>query len=217
MTISVHLETRLRSCRSPDQQWLGRIQGHLDRMQQHRAQVFDEQKKRPAPVEPTDGLDNTKRQRLDANISTSTPPVNQSQGASASSGPVSLAQLFTLTSDPGTVTDISGIPKNMVDQIIVPLMRSVDRQRLDVAINAAAAVARGYGKGKGKMVHYSAEASSPSRVRPETPEPAPPEEVLARSGSEVEDTSAGAAQQAAATTTPSTPPPQSDVIMRGTL
>ena len=70
-------------------------------------------------------------------------------------------------------------------------------------------------KGKGKMVHYSAEASS--RVRPETPEPAPPEEVLARSGSEVEDTSAGAAQQAAATTTPSKPPCQSDVIMRGTL
>ncbi len=69
-------------------------------------------------------------------------------------------------------------------------------------------------KGKGKMVHYSMEAlSAPPREDASTPDPVPPEEVLARSGSEVEDTSAGAAQQA--TDAVSIPPSQSDVIMRG--
>lgn len=103
-------------------------------MQQHRAQIFDEQRKRPAPTEPTDGLDPAKRQRLDASLSTPTPPGEQIGDASGP-GPMSLAQIFTLTSDPNLINDISSIAKPVVDQLIVPLMRSVDRQRLDVAIN----------------------------------------------------------------------------------
>lgn len=47
-------------------------------------------------------------------------------------------------------------------------------------------------RGKSKMVHYSVGSSSERRHEI----PAPPQEVLARSGSGVEDTSAGAAQQA---------------------
>jgi hypothetical protein len=49
----------------------------------------------------------------------------------------------------------------------------------------------GPSKSKGKMVHYS-EIPTPAE------DPAPPSEVLARTGSQVEDTSAGAAQQATA-------------------
>lgn len=56
--------------------------------------------------------------------------------------------------------------------------------------------------GKRKSVHYSDEQVTT------TPGPAPPEEVLARTGSAVEDTSAGAVQEA---TTPDT---KDDVIMR---
>ncbi|KAI0086533.1 hypothetical protein BDY19DRAFT_995822 [Irpex rosettiformis] len=63
-------------------------------------------------------------------------------------------------------------------------------------------------KGKGKMVRYSPEIlEQTSREETATPEPAPPEEVLARSGSAVEDTSAGAVQQAVTSS-------ERDVIMR---
>lgn len=66
-------------------------------------------------------------------------------------------------------------------------------------------------KGKGKMVHYAEDVLPGAGTSIEEP-PAPPEEVLARSGSEVEDTSAGAAQQA----TMENQIPWGDVIMRGT-
>ncbi|KAI0699107.1 Pleckstrin homology domain-containing protein [Cytidiella melzeri] len=65
-------------------------------------------------------------------------------------------------------------------------------------------------KGKGKMVHYSEEVLT--RNGAATPTPAPPEEVLARSGSDVEDTSAGAAQKAIIAV--GTPAAQSESIMR---
>ena len=60
------------------------------------------------------------------------------------------------------------------------------------------------------MVHYAEELSP--LVAQEDP-PAPPEEVLARSGSEAEDTSAGAAQQA----TIENQVHWGEVIMRGTV
>ena len=103
-------------------------------MQQHRAQILDDQKKRPAPTEPTDGLDNSKRLRLDATLPTQMAPAGHPSGI-PEQRPISLAQLFTLTRDPATAIDISAIPKHTVDQLIVPLIRSVDRQRLDVAVN----------------------------------------------------------------------------------
>lgn len=61
-------------------------------------------------------------------------------------------------------------------------------------------------KGKGKMVHYS-DIPTPSE------EPAPPREVLARTGVDVEDTSAGAAQHATEDIVPG--PQDGDVVMRG--
>ncbi|TCD70536.1 hypothetical protein EIP91_002882 [Steccherinum ochraceum] len=50
------------------------------------------------------------------------------------------------------------------------------------------------GKGKGKSVHYD-DATPPVEIPPEDT-PAPASEVLARTGSEMDDTSAGAAEQA---------------------
>lgn len=62
-------------------------------------------------------------------------------------------------------------------------------------------------KNKGKTVHYP-EVQTPHE------EPAPPGEVLARTGSEMEETSEGAAQQAIAEV--QVPAEQGDVVMRGT-
>ena len=121
----------------PGQPWQGRVQGHLDRLQQARAEIFDESRKRSAPVEPTDGLDNAKRQRLDANLSTPTPPMNQ---IGKPPGPMTLAQIFTLTQDPTMIKDVSQTAKPALDRIIEPLLRNVDRQKLDIAINVCAYV-----------------------------------------------------------------------------
>ena len=120
--------------RAPDQPWQGRIQGYLERIQHHRAQVFDDSRKRSAPSEPVDGLDNAKRQRLDAPLATSTTPMGQTRDTS---GPISLAQLFTLTTDRNMLNDVSAIPRQSLIQIVEPLLRSIDRQRLDMAINVS--------------------------------------------------------------------------------
>ena len=61
-------------------------------------------------------------------------------------------------------------------------------------------------KGKGKAVHYS-DVPTPFE------EPAPPREVLARTGAEMEDTSAGAAHHAIEDIIPK--PEDGDVVMRG--
>ena len=68
-----------------------KIQAYRARLQQSRANYFSETTSLKRPAEPTDGLDNAKRQRLTAATKKfpSMPPP-----------PVSIGQLFTLTEDP---------------------------------------------------------------------------------------------------------------------
>ena len=76
---------------------VSRVQAYLDRLQQMRSDLLDESRKRPAISEPTDGLDNAKRQRLDAEVSETPPPA--CTYPPLPSGPITLAQLYTLTQD----------------------------------------------------------------------------------------------------------------------
>ena len=86
-------------------------------------------RKRPAPVEPTDGLDPAKRQRLGA-----VPAQQPLVAPPLPPGPVSFAQLFTLA-PPGSSNsfDVSAIPADMVLTILVPLLQSIDQQKLEQA------------------------------------------------------------------------------------
>jgi len=85
-------------------------------------------------VEATNGLDQAKRQRLGEDVS-SVPP----QGTPRSilpPGPISIAQLFTLTQDPGPqVFDVHAIPFELVNRILVPILSSIDQTNLDNAVN----------------------------------------------------------------------------------
>ncbi|KAG8626696.1 hypothetical protein KVT40_005641 [Elsinoe batatas] len=114
----------------------GRIHGTLDRLKQSLVEVFDEtRRKRPAPEEPTDGLSDAKRQRLGAEV-----PVQQPAALRPppfpTSGPVTYAQLYTLTPDPSAQGfDVKGIPIDMVSRILPPLLASIESSRLDSAIN----------------------------------------------------------------------------------
>lgn len=109
----------------------GRIRQHLDRITQARLEIFDEGKnKRPHPTEPTDGLDNAKRIRLGAEIPTRAPP------PPLPPGPNTVAQLFTLTPDPGlTGFDVTQLPIDLVVKITLPVLHRIEQSHLEEAIN----------------------------------------------------------------------------------
>lgn len=105
-------------------------------MHRMRLDVLDESnRKRPAPVEPTDGLDQAKRQRLGANViapaAPTIPPLPP--------GPVSWRQLFTL--DPNSPTaniDVQMFkdPESLL-RVLVPVLQSIDGEKLGFAINVS--------------------------------------------------------------------------------
>ncbi len=93
--------------------------------------IFQEHsRKRGAPTEPTDGLDNVKRARLGAGIPDrpSIPPLPP--------GPTSIAQLYTLTSDEGlTSFDVQQLPIDLIVKITLPVLFRIDQNVLGDAIN----------------------------------------------------------------------------------
>lgn len=120
--------------RNPENPINGRIQQYLERMHRTRVEVFEESsRKRPAPSEPTDGLDQAKRQRLlAAETSPRPPPVQE-----LPPGPVSWRQLYTLNSEGNTLNfDVQAFkdPEQLL-RIVVPVLQSVDGAKLEQAIN----------------------------------------------------------------------------------
>lgn len=99
--------------------------------------VDDVNRKRPAPSEPTDGLDQAKRQRVAASAPS---PVTQNPIPTAPplpAGPVSWRQLFTLNPEGSTVNfDVQAFrdPDQLV-RILVPVLQSVDQVKLGHALN----------------------------------------------------------------------------------
>ncbi|KAG9668803.1 hypothetical protein KCU99_g7465, partial [Aureobasidium melanogenum] len=125
--------------KNPNHPLAGRIQQCIERLRHTLVDVFDESsRKRAAPAEPTDGLSEAKRQRLDAQVPQ--PSSSTSQIPPLPQGPVSLAQLFTLTHDQGLRSfDVNVIPSNVVLSIVAPLLKSIDKVKMDAAINAVQA------------------------------------------------------------------------------
>lgn len=125
--------TEAHSSRNPENQINGRIQQFIERMHRARVEAFDESnRKRPAPSEPTDGLDQAKRQRVSAEVSSSSPTIPP-----LPPGPVSWRQLYTLNPEGSTVNfDVQAFkdPEQLL-RILVPVLQSVDAQKLDHAIN----------------------------------------------------------------------------------
>jgi len=122
--------------KNPNHPLAGRIQQCIERLRHTLVDVFDESsRKRSAPSEPTDGLSEAKRQRLNAQMPQA--PAQTPQIPALPQGPVSLAQLFTLTQDQGLKNfDVNVIPSNVVLSIVAPLLKSIDKTKMDAAINA---------------------------------------------------------------------------------
>ena len=107
--------------------------------------IFNENnRKRPAPVEPTDGLDPSKRQRLAAQPQATGPglapngiPAGPPPVAPLPPGPVSYRQLYTLNAEGNAAAfDVQMFqdPEQLL-RILVPVLQSIDDAKLGYAIN----------------------------------------------------------------------------------
>ncbi|KAI6885716.1 hypothetical protein KC360_g3440 [Hortaea werneckii] len=144
--------------RNPQHPFAGRLQQRTEQLRHHLNEVFIEGRegKRKVPDEPTDGLDDSKRRRIDTEAANGATPVQQhpyqqqpSQQQQQSQlslqqsypplppGPVTVAQLFTLSQDPNAAGfHVASIPQQIVSQLVPPLLQSIDPQRFEGAINA---------------------------------------------------------------------------------
>lgn len=119
--------------RNPNHPLTGKMQQHVERLMQSRLDIVDEEgsRKRGLPSEPTDGLDNAKRARLDAE----TPPLIKVPPLPP--GRISFAQLFTLTEDTGLSSfDVKQLPPDLVVKIAVPILAHIDQSAFSQAVDA---------------------------------------------------------------------------------
>ncbi|KAL4888682.1 hypothetical protein BDV59DRAFT_188151 [Aspergillus ambiguus] len=118
--------------RNPSHPLAGKMQQYVDRVMQSRLEPSDDlSRKRGLPSEPTDGLDSSKRARLDAE----TPPLIKVPPLPP--GPISFAQLYTLTEDTGLSNfDVKQLPADLLVKIVVPVLARVDQSALNQAVDA---------------------------------------------------------------------------------
>ncbi|PYH46651.1 RNA-processing protein PTA1 [Aspergillus saccharolyticus JOP 1030-1] len=118
--------------RNTNHPFFRKMEQHADRLKNSRLELVDEAtRKRGAPAEPTDGLDKTKRTKLDAETPAliKIPPLPP--------GPTSYAQLFTLTEDAEAARfDVKQLPPDLLVNIVVPILARVDQSALTQSIDA---------------------------------------------------------------------------------
>ncbi|KAE8372361.1 hypothetical protein BDV26DRAFT_102196 [Aspergillus bertholletiae] len=117
--------------RNPSHPLASKMQQHIERLMQSRIETVDDSsKKRGLPTEPTDGLDNSKRAKLDAE----SPPLIKVSPLPP--GPVSYSQLYTLTEDAGLSSfDVKQLPVDLLVKIVVPVLARVDQSALHQAVD----------------------------------------------------------------------------------
>ncbi|GFF38745.1 mRNA cleavage and polyadenylation specificity factor complex subunit pta1 [Aspergillus udagawae] len=118
--------------KNPSHPLASKMQHYMERLMQSRLDIVDDaSRKRGLPFEPTDGLDNAKRARLDAE----TPPLIKIPPLPP--GPISYDQLYTLTEDSGLSSfDVKQLPPDLLVKIAVPVLARVDPSALMQAVEA---------------------------------------------------------------------------------
>ncbi|RAH70829.1 RNA-processing protein PTA1 [Aspergillus aculeatinus CBS 121060] len=118
--------------RNANHPFFRKMEQHVDRLKNSRLEIVDDAtRKRGPPAEPTDGLDKTKRTKLDAE----TPPLVKIPPLPP--GPTSYSQLFTLTEDAeASRFDVKQLPPDLLVNIVVPILARVDQSALTQSIDA---------------------------------------------------------------------------------
>lgn len=120
-----------------------RVTDYLRHLQQTHVAMFNEaSRKRPAPAELTDGLNEVKRQRLGAQVPAAPqvpPPPAPAPSNQIPDIPVEQrAKVLALTDDPRIFNfNIYQIPFTLLVQMIVAILHSTPQPALDTAINAS--------------------------------------------------------------------------------
>ncbi|KAK5117634.1 hypothetical protein LTR62_005057 [Meristemomyces frigidus] len=130
--------------RNPNHALALRLQQRTEQLKHSMVEIFSESGpgKRSAPDEPTDGLDNNKRARLNNEVTNGTtaqqqPPQQSTSPQPLPPGEVSYRELFTLNPDPSAASfHVEAIPLHIVNQLVLPLLGSIDSARLTAALTA---------------------------------------------------------------------------------
>ncbi|CAK1355393.1 mRNA cleavage and polyadenylation specificity factor complex subunit pta1 [Cercospora beticola] len=126
--------------RNPNGPFGPRLQQHHERLKHNLNAVLSEnpQLKRAAPDEPIDGLDDAKRQRLNKDATNGTSILQQQTPSYAAlpAGPISLAQLWTLTTNQNAASfHVERVPRDSVIQLVQALIPSIPDDKLSMAVN----------------------------------------------------------------------------------
>ncbi|CZS88919.1 hypothetical protein WAI453_010509 [Rhynchosporium graminicola] len=132
----------------------GKMHQYIERMMRSRADIFDESTRKRGPIEPTDGLDAAKRQKLGAAIPRIAP---RFQVPPLTPGPHTIAELFTVTTDEALKTfDVSQLSEELVLKIGITIMQKIDADTLNQAVEGV------------RQRYKIMEAASPVVVNPAT-------------------------------------------------
>lgn len=120
----------IKPSRNQNHSLVPQIHAYIERLSQSRLEATDDaSRKRGLPNEPTDGLDNAKRARLNA----MPPPILKIPPMAP--GPASFDRLFTLTEDIGLSSfDVKQLPFDIILKIVVPLLSQVHDSTMAQAI-----------------------------------------------------------------------------------
>jgi symplekin len=100
-----------------------------------RTDIFEEANRKRGHPEPTDGLDQAKRQRLGAAAPI---PTNKVPIPPLTPGPHSIAELFTITTDEGLKTfDVGQLSQDLVVRIGISILAKLDTNTFNQAINVS--------------------------------------------------------------------------------
>ena len=126
--------------RNPNGAFAVRIQQHIERLKHNLNSAFSENPhlKRPAPDEPVDGLNDAKRQRVNADVANGTSLLQQHPPSHPPlpAGPISLAQLWTLTNNQTAATfHAERLPPASVTELVRALLPAISDSKVTAAIN----------------------------------------------------------------------------------
>ncbi len=97
-----------------------------------RADIFEEASRKRGPPEPTDGLDPAKRHKMGAQVANTTPKFYVPP---LSSGPHTIAELFTVTSDEALKAfDVAQLSEGLVVKIGITILQRIEADTLNQAV-----------------------------------------------------------------------------------
>lgn len=116
-----------------------RMDQYAKRLEMQRHEIFNRPDNKRGPPEPTDGLDDAKRQKLGANVAVAKPRLIVPPLAPAKNH--TAAELYTITDDVALKSfDVGTLPADLVCKIVLAILPKIDADLLDQATEVRASL-----------------------------------------------------------------------------